>query len=310
MTTRRRFLVTGVTTPLGRLLSRRLCAVGEVFGVRSPSEPLPTVGQDIASIADLTRSADVREVMAGVVAEANVDTIIHLGLTQVGGEPSGAAGALSARLLLEGAEHSPAVRAFVLCSSALLYRLHDNDPMVVREQHPLDLSPELSFGQRDLLGADVIAGQHMLSAAFRISVLRLAPLVAPRNTGVLADYFGREPCYRAMGFDPIINALSLEDATEALALAAEHAPRGTFNVVGADTLPLSKLAARVGTRCWPVPGALIEALCTLTRRNRHHYRDLRALLHHGLVVDGRAAFGAFGYAPSHPLPDRPNGATP
>jgi UDP-glucose 4-epimerase len=290
MTPPRKFLVTGVTTPLGRALYKRLGTVGEVFGVRAPADPPPDADQNVACVADLTHHADARGVIAGVVTEAAVDTVIHLGST-------GAGHAISTKLLLDGLEQVACVRTFVLRSTALIYRLQHDDPIVITERHALDLAPT----RRDWLEADVTACQRMLNADVRISVLRLAPVIASGIGDELSDYLRLDPCYRPLGFDPMVNALSLDDATDALARAADRGPRGIFNVGGADTLPVSQLAARIGARCWPIPGMAIEPLCALRGVAQRHYRGLSGLLHHGLVVDGRVATSAFGFVAEQPL---------
>lgn len=300
MTVRRRFLVTGATTPLGRSLYHRLARLGEVFGVRAPADPLPDAEQNVACVADLTRHADVRNVTAGLIADASIDTVVHLGATSAGAGPHAAANAISTKLLLDGIEQVACVRAFVLRSTAAVYRLRHDDPIVITERHSLDVSAELTPRGRDWLEADIAACQRMLGAELRISVLRLAPMIARGTGDELSEYVALDPCYRALGFDPMINALSLDDAADALARAADCAPRGIFNVAGADTLPFSELAARAGVRCRAIPGALIELLCALRRIPEHRYRGLDGLLHHGLVVDGRAATGAFGFTPVRP----------
>jgi UDP-glucose 4-epimerase len=290
MTSPRKLLVTGVTTPLGRALHKRLATVGEVFGIRAPTDPLPDADQNVACVADLTHHADVRSVIAGVVAEAAIDTVIHLGST-------GAGHAISTKLLLDGLEQVACVRTFVLRSTALLYRLRHDDPIVITERHALDLAP----ARRDWLEADVTACQRMLNADVRVSALRLAPVMASGIGDELSDYLRLDPCYRPLGFDPMVSALSLEDATDALARAADHAPRGIFNVGGADTLPVSELADRIGARCWAIPGAAIEPLCALRGVPQRRYRALSGVLHHGLVIDGRAATSAFGFVAERPI---------
>jgi UDP-glucose 4-epimerase len=301
MSLRRKFLVTGATTELGRSLCRQLAAAGEVLGVRAPTEPPPDVDQNIACVADLTRNADVRRVIAGVVEDAAIDTVVHLGASVPAEESCETPNAVSTRLLLDAAEQVSCLRAFVLRSTAMIYRLHHGDPMVITERHSLDFSPDLAPARRDQLEADVTACQRMLNADFRISVLRLSPLIADGAPDALNEYLSLDPCYRALGFDPMVNVLSLDDATDALARAADRAPRGIFNVAGADTLPVSELAMRTGARCWPVPGAAIEPLCALRGVPERRYRGFGGLLHHGLVVDGRAATGAFDFVASRRL---------
>lgn len=301
MSLRRKFLVTAATTPLGRALSRRLAGYGEVYAIREPADPPPDADQNVVCEADLTRHAEARKVIAGVVADAAVDTIVHLETTVGAHERCASPNAIRTKLLLDGARDAACVRTFVLQSAALLYRLHHDDPMLITEGHSLDLSPNIPRSRRDLLEADIAACQRMVNTELGISVLRLSPVIAAGAADGLAGYLRLDPCYRPLGFDAMVNVVSLDDAADALARAAHRAPRGIFNVAGADTLPFSELAARSGARCWPVPGATIEPLCALRRMPEHCYRGFTGLLHHGLVVDGRAAARALGFTATRPL---------
>jgi UDP-glucose 4-epimerase len=295
----RAFLVTGATTVLGRAVARRLERVGHVVGVRARHEPAESGGSSIAIVADLTRAADVRKVMLGLAAKHKVDTVVHLGTTSSICAAAGSNGT-STRLLLDAAERVSTIRGFVLRSSALVYRAGHDDAVFMNERHPLDFScpsPE----QRDRLDADVSATQRIADSSFRIAVLRLSEVLSGEPSGAFANYVQLDPCCRPMGFDPMINVLSLEDAAEALARAAELHPRGVFNVPGADTLPLSELMHRLGRSCWPMPDPAIQPLYALRGIEPSCYAGLRPLLHHGAVIDGELARAAFGYRPEHPI---------
>lgn len=295
------FMVTAATTSLGRRVVAELAQHGRVVGLRSPLEPTPQEGEAEAHLADLTRSDDARKAIVGLAADSNVDTLVHLGSHGPATERPATANAKSTRLLLDAAEHVASIRTFVLRSTALLYRAHSDDPSIADERHPLDFSAGLSARHRDWLEADLAAVQRVAASTMRIAVLRLSALLAPDNASPLFDYLHGPRRLRPMGFDPMLNVLSIDDAARALALAARNAPRGVFNVAGAETLPLSELLHRLQLPSRPVPGAWIELLDALRRRPATPYAEVRALLHHGLVVDGRAAASAFGYRPAHPL---------
>jgi UDP-glucose 4-epimerase len=296
----RAFLLTGATTALGRAVARRLEHVGRVVGVRAPHEPAAGEAPALNHVANLTRAADVRKLVLGLAAEHEVDTIVHLGCTAPGAPVDAGSSDESTRLLLDAAERVATMRGFVLRSSALIYRASHSDALVMDERHPLDFSCR-SLAQRKRLEADVTASQRIPAASLRISVLRLSEVLAPGVFGSFADYVQLDPCCRPMGFDPMINVLSIDDAAQALARAAELHPRGLFNVPGADTLPVSELMHRLGRSCWPMPDSAIEPLYTLRGIEPSTYATLRPLLHHGSVVDGHAAQAAFGYRPSHPI---------
>jgi UDP-glucose 4-epimerase len=120
----------------------------------------------------------------------------------------------------------------------------------------------------------------------------------------LADWLTARVALRPMGFDPMMNLLSLPDAAEALRLAVPSDAEGVLNIPGADTLPLSRLAERNGVRCVDLPGPLLGPLYRLrARANRGDFRyDLnRNRFHFGVVLDGRRAGEVLGFHPRRPL---------
>jgi len=142
-------------------------------------------------------------------------------------------------------------------------------------------------------------------------VLRCAEILAADVGSQLWDYLRTRVCLRPAGFDPMLNLLSIDDAVAALMLAIASAGQGTYNIAGADTLPLSRLIARFGRIDIPLPGPLLAPLYRLrTRAIGLDFRyDLNARRFHlGGILDDQRARLELGYRPRHPLFDRSNSA--
>jgi UDP-glucose 4-epimerase len=138
-----------------------------------------------------------------------------------------------------------------------------------------------------------------------IAVLRCAEILAAGTGSQLWDYLGSRICLRPLGFDPMINVLSVDDALDAILCALASDARGVFNIPGFDTLPLSSLIALAGRHDVPVPGPLLAPLYRLrTRTVGFEFRyDLNARrFHTGGILDGSRALTALGYRPRHPVP--------
>jgi nucleoside-diphosphate-sugar epimerase len=137
-------------------------------------------------------------------------------------------------------------------------------------------------------------------SALRIVVLRCAELFAPNSGSQLYDYVRSRVCLRPVGYDPMLNLLTMEDAVRAHLLALRGTVHGVFNIPGWDTLPLSRLIAvadRVGV---PVPGAVLAPLYRLrqaTVGTQFYYRMNAARFHLGGVLDGSRAHSELGYEP-------------
>jgi len=303
-----RYLITGATTAVGEALIRellqhddteRVLAVG-AEEVRARSVEID--GRVRYLRLDLTRERNIRRLMFGAAREERVEVIVdmasHRGLRS--GRRARALNVLETRHILRLAEEHPTLRRFVYRSYGEVYDRSGLLPSVIDETHPLDLRPRAPQWVRDRIEADLSVCQRMGMSDLTIAILRCAECLAPGTGSQLYDYLRSQVCFRPLGYDPVINLISVEDLGRALALAARSDARGIFTVPGATTLPLSEVVRRHGRRGVPVPGPLMMPLYGARRavlRTDFDYRINRGRLHMGGVLDGRRAAEILGYEP-------------
>ncbi len=305
-------MVTGATTPLGIALCqalldrpgiRRIVAVGRE---REEAVALPDSKRLEYFQVDLTRPRPTHDLVFGAAAAAGVEVLIDLSMHRSGaleGKEVHALNVESHQSLIELAERHPSIRRVIFRSSAELYRLDLQAPNLLNEECSLDLSPRRPQWFRDRVEADLTACSHIGTARIEIAVLRLAEILATGTGSLLQQYLASPGCLRPLGYDPMVNVLSLPDAVSALMLAA-RAPRakGVFNIPGADTLPLSECVRLSGRSGVPLPGPLLPVLFRM-RRWLGSVDFSRAMdwrrLHFGAVVDGTRARDVLGYVPRH-----------
>jgi UDP-glucose 4-epimerase len=304
--------ICGGTQPLGAWIARRYLAqrLGEVVvvGIEPADQvPVPTGARYVR--ADLTDRADVRRVL-GVARELGLDGLVNLAFHR---DPCAGARALNVeatRALLAGCERHPTLRRFVHRSSAEVYAQQLERPHVLREDQPLNLDPRAPRWVRERVEADVtVSARTGLADRLGICVLRCAEILAPGMGSQLHDYLASRVCLRPLGYDPILNVLSVEDASDAFVRSLTRDVEGAVNVPGADTLPLSRLIRAWGRDQLPIPGPLCGPLYTArrwTRGARFDYRANAWRFHFNGVLDGTRAAEALGYVPRHPI-HWPNG---
>lgn len=307
-------LVTGATTPLGCALVRALLgdpAIGNVLAVGLEAERacgLPLEREGLTYVrSDLTRGRDVRDLLHGPVKALGVEVIVHAPLHRSShdrGQRVHAINVESTRALLHMAEHHPTVRRLVFRSHCEIYAIRADQPTVFGEDHPINFSPKAPQWLRDRVEADLTVCARMGLADLEIMVVRAAECVGPSIGSQLFDYLQSTLCLRPMGYDPMINVISIEDLVEALRLAVHSHAQGVLNVAGADTLPLSAAIAAAGRVDVPVPGPLLSPLYELRRMARHTaFRyDLNTWrFHYSGVPDDRRAREVLGFEPRHPI---------
>ena len=308
----KRVLVTGATTPLGTALVGALAGdagVEQVLAVAA--EPAPSVPFSTDRVtyvrADLARSRDRRTLLFGMARDLAIDSVVHLAMHRAADAAGSRVRALnvdSLRELLHLVERHPTIRNVVYRGHAEVYRLREDAPSVIDEEDALDLPRTAPQWLRDRVEADQVACAHIGSACARIVVLRCAEVFAPESGSQLFDYVRSKVCLRPLGYDPMVQLLSVDDAVAALILALRSDARGVFNIPGADTLPLSELVRLCGRTSIPLPGPVLAPLYrlrALALGTQFRYDLNVGRLHFNCVLDGERARRVLGYVPSHRL---------
>jgi UDP-glucose 4-epimerase len=305
-----RVLVTGATTPLGRALIDQLVSsqdCGLVIAVgHEPKLDHPWHNGVLYRPVDLTRGRQVHDLICGDVVEHGVDTVVHMAqhrATHDGGRKVHAQNVTATRELMLRCMDHPTIRRFVYRSFAEVYALEHATSDLLDEDAALDFDPAAPQWLRDRIEADLTMCSHF-GGSLQIAVLRCAEILAADSGSQLWDYLSSRVCLRPLGFDPMLNVLSLEDAVAAIAAAARSAHTGVFNIPGADTLPLSRAIAETVRLDVPVPGPLMAPLYGLRKWvagfDFRYDLNLRRF-HFGGVIDGVRARRLLGYVPSHPV---------
>ncbi len=312
-------LVTGATSPIGERLVRSLVAdtrVAHVLALGNEPEEraLPfSHGKRLTYLqVDLTRTRRVRQLLFGPARDLGVEVVVHLAQgRQAHGEGKRlhAQNVEALRSILDLGGRHPTIRRLVLKSFSEVYRVSLELPVMVTEDHPLNLTPSAPQYIRDRVEADLTACTSMGLADLEIVVLRCAEALGPGTGSQLFDFLDAPVALRPAGFDPMVNVATIADIVDALERATHGSGEGVFNVPGYDTLPLSEAIRKWGTFGMPLPSNVIRPLYRLRHfavGSDFRYGINRRRMHYGLVLDGTRARDVLGYAPSNPV-DWPRG---
>lgn len=311
----RRVLVTGASTPLGERLVRMLLNDSRVEHVLAISGE-PTVrwlvtdpDPDRLSVVqvDMEKERRIRNLLFGPARDRGIDCVVHLAQhrsAHAQGSRVHAFNVESLRAILELAERHPTIRRLVVRSDVAVYQVQRDLPVLIAEDHPLNLGGGAPQWVQDRVEADVLACARMGMSALEIVVLRTAEVLAPGTGSQLFDYLESAVCLRPAGYDPMVNLLTIEDAATALSKATFNTAQGVFNVPGADTLPLSAAIRAWGRLGLPVPGGWMDPLYRWRRRltgTDFRYSMNRRRFHYSGVLDGRRAREVLRFVPAHPI---------
>ncbi|KAA9164874.1 NAD-dependent epimerase/dehydratase family protein [Amycolatopsis acidicola] len=298
-------LVTGVGGELGGRLLVRLGNTPEferVIGVdtRPPGKQiLRRLGR-----AEFVR-ADIRNpLIARVLADARVDTVVHAATTC---HPAGPArrgtlkevNVIGTMRLLAACQRSAWVRKLVVKSTAAVYGAGPRSPAVFTEDSELIPASTSGYAKDAVEMEGYVRGLARRRPDITVTTLRSANLIGPDVDTVLSRYFALPVVPTVFGYDARIQLLHSADALAVLEKATLEDHPGVFNVGSDGVLTLSQAIRRAGRVELPVPRSVIPSVAKMLRGARvvDFSPDQVRLLNYGRVVDTSRLKQEFGYRP-------------
>ncbi|MCA1824820.1 MAG: NAD-dependent epimerase/dehydratase family protein, partial [Frankia sp.] len=205
----RRVLVTGVSRYLGGRLASLLDAdsdIEQVIGVDTTA-PAADIGQ-----MQFVR-ADIRNPMiAKVIAESDVDTVVHLHvvatpLTAGGRAAMKEINVIGTMQLLAACQKAPSVRKLVVKSTTAVYGSSPKDPALFTEDMEPRRLPRSGYAKDAVEVEGYVRGFGRRRPDVDLTVLRFTNFVGPRIDSVLSRYFALPVVPTVLGFDPRLQFL-------------------------------------------------------------------------------------------------------
>ncbi len=303
-------LIAGVSRFVGGRLAAQLAAdpeVDRVIGI--DTVPPRTSELQLLGRTEFVR-ADIRNpLIAKVIAQARVTTVVHAALMSLADGPGASGGRVSMQemnvigtmQLLAACQKSDTVERVVLRSTTAVYGCHPGDPAVFTED---DGPHRNSAGGYSKDAAEVegyVRGFVRRRPDVGVSVLRMAQLIGPTVETALTRYLRLPVVPTIAGFDPRLQLLHESDAVEVLRLATVSDRPGVVNVAGDGIVSLTQLVRRAGRIRIAVPGPAMGLAGKLTRNSgaRELASEESDLLRYGRVVDTTRLRAQFGYEPRY-----------
>lgn len=250
----RRAVVLGGGSPLGRRVRKTLDG-SDVFESAVGIERYPYDDPKLNEGLEFLSWAPDHRPFAEYLIKEEVDTVIDCGLApDRNGSRSRPAEADVISTMYVGAaisDERSCVRSWVLASSSAFYTPESYMPLLQREEHGLSASAD----ERATSVAD--AEEYARSVARKlpyvnVAILRLQEIAGGDCRGPLSALLARPVVPRAIGFDPPVQFLHVDDAVDALMWAAGNERAGLYNVASDGLLRWDEAIRSVGHRALPV----------------------------------------------------------
>ena len=292
-------LVTGAARHLGGLMVRTLVrdsSIDRVVGVDVVPPRRPLLG------ADFVR-ADIRNPVIGrVLADQQVDTVVHLGViatpVQAGGRTAMKdINVIGTMQLLAACQKSESIRRLVVKSTSSVYGAGPRDPALFTEDMSPKHPPTSGWAKDSVEVEGYVRGFARRRPDVEVTTLRLANVIGPRVETAMTAYFTLPLIPTVMGFDARLQFIHEDDAIAALHRAVASSATGTFNIAGEGVLALSQAVRRTGRPTVPVLGGLLGVVgraLAPTRLVDFSSEQVRFLTY-GRAIDTRRAREALGF---------------
>jgi UDP-glucose 4-epimerase len=297
-----RVLINGVGGVLGARVARRLSEADDlsVLGLagREPAAPVGRAEWLVAQLSGLQ--------LVELLQAEQIDTVIQLDFAGADAPAHGREAAVQQNVLgtmeLLGACAQAGVTQVVIRSHSGVYGASPLNPTLIGEGRPV-ARKGLSGLLRDLAEVEVFAAEFAAQhPELRVATLRMAPMVGAWSP--LAEYFAQPGPRTIMGFDPSLQLLHIDDAVDAVALAARAPCSGAFNLAADDTVSISQAIRLSGQQPMPTFEGLIAPSATMGDRSKLRPWPLdMAFLRHGCIVDTRRAKEELGWSPAYGAAD-------
>ncbi|MGC5308434.1 NAD-dependent epimerase/dehydratase family protein [Micromonospora zamorensis] len=297
-------VVTGVGRYLGAHVAARLAAdprIERVIGVDAPDS-----GTEFTDLLDRVERIRVdNEALGGLLADLDVDAVVHLALVSSPDPQHGGRSAMKDQNvigtmhLLAACQRAPRLRKIVVRSSTAAYGVSFRDPAVFTEETEPREVPRGGFG-RDILDLEgYVRGFRRRRSDVTATVLRFAPFIGSTADTTLTRYFAQPFVPTVFGRDPRLQFLHFDDALEVLHRSIVEDHPGTYNVAGPGVLSLSQAIRRAGRVAVPVlePGLSGAAALARTMGFGRYGLDQVDLFVHGRVVDTSRLEQEYGFTP-------------
>lgn len=238
MADERVILVTGVAGYWGNRAAAKLLDQEDLHVIGIDTE-VPKTNVDGLDFVQ----ADVRNpVLVELLQEERVDAVLHLQFreTLTPSETSFDQNVMGTAKLLAACSEA-GVKQIVLKSSIMVYGARPDNPMFLREEHPLNGSKKYGY-IRDWIEMEKYADSFRdQNPDMALTVLRFGNIVGPKADTPLTRFLREEEAVTLLGFDPMMQVIHEEDVLAALAHAINGNYPGTYNVAPEKGMPLWKM---------------------------------------------------------------------
>ncbi|MCB0218264.1 MAG: NAD-dependent epimerase/dehydratase family protein [Chrysiogenetes bacterium] len=310
---RRRVLITGVTSTLGRQLAERLMydkKVDCVMGVAMDDTPYYFEDFDqrrfVYKKVNILKSRELTNLfLSDEFKSREIDTVVHLAFhhrPEFNNEKVHQLNVEGTKNLLDRCLETGTIRKFVFKSSALVYKIRPHNPIRLRENDDLNFDVDAHPIVKDMVDAEMLCRAKMDNKSMQIVILRPSATIGRNVTTFYNSFLESSVCLQIAGFNPMVNLVHSRDVVRAVQLGIHKNTQGIFNIGGKETAPVSDFVKLSGAVQLSVPGFALKPITRMLRLaglSKFDPSTDMERLRFSCLLDTDKASKVLGYEPQH-----------
>jgi UDP-glucose 4-epimerase len=263
-------LVTGVSRDLGNRFARHLAGQPGVARVIGLDAAPPQAGSSDVRFV----SADIRDpVIARVIADEGVDTVVHMSVIATPGNAGGRGtmkelNVIGTMQLLAACQRAKSVRHLVVKSTSTVYGASSRDPAMFTEEMQPRRQPSSGYAKDAAEIEGYVRGFARRRPDVRVTTLRMANVLGPHVTSPMTSYFRLPVIPTVLGFDPRMQFVHEADLMRVLSHCVATGLPGTFNIAGDGVMLLSQAVRRLRRPSVPLVGPAVGGVASVLKSAR------------------------------------------
>jgi len=151
----------------------------------------------------------------------------------------------------------------VFTSSVVAYGIREDNPVPLREEHPLRPNTDLYYSRNKAAVESVLHTIASENPSMQVTILRPCTVVGAHADPASMASLTSKTITLVRGFNPLYQLVHENDVASALHLAIKRDMPGTFNVCSDEPRTLADLAEAAGKRTMALPLALVKPMFQL-----------------------------------------------
>jgi UDP-glucose 4-epimerase len=299
----RSVLVTGASGLVGRQVVAQLAqepgCVEQIVALdlREPPPELRRGG--VTYLAGDIRDPELRKTL-----EAHgTDALVHLAAVVTPG--GGSTRELEYAIDVLGTENvveaclGAGVRQLVYTSSGAAYGYHPDNPVPLREDHPLRGNREFAYAHHKRLVEEMLERQRREHPELAQLIFRPGTILGESVQSPITAMFDRPAVVGVAGHDAPFVLIWDEDVAACIVKGLREGRSGIYNLAGDGAISLREIARRIGKPYLPLPAPLLRGVLGLLQSVGVSARGAEQVdfLCHRPVLDNQKLRSEFGFVP-------------